>query len=229
MKTIHERLDEAQNELESALAMPSEHPDRESRVRIYEDLAGSIRHDIDLQEAGLSQSQFVDYRNREILDFVASRFLSGYGLLQYVGRGNGHRTIVARTNAGTRHLVVGYSNNRKEFIARGVLKEKRAGHGIGYLMNGQAGRNAKQVAQFDERTCVVPHRRKSPFTSLATARSENNERQPESRSDHERQEPPASATQHEPHRHRPRAARVRTLREHRNRPVPREIDRLGNG
>jgi hypothetical protein len=156
MKTIHERCADAREELDAALAMPNEHPDRASTVRICDDLLDSIQPQIDLDDAGVSMAQVKDYRNREILEFVASGFLPGYHALHYVGNGEGNGTIVARRNAGTCHLIVGYSKARKEFIVRGVLKERRPGNGIGYLCNGQAGRNAKQVAHFDESASIVP-------------------------------------------------------------------------
>jgi hypothetical protein len=135
--------------------MPQEHPDRPAQILIYTGLVSTIKHQIELNETGMTQAEFNDFRNREILTFVTTRFLLDHTALHYVSVGKNRESIVARTNAGTRYLIIGYSNNRNEFIVRGVLKQKRPGIDMSYLMNGQAGKNAKQVLHFDETACII--------------------------------------------------------------------------
>jgi len=152
---LEEQRDKCQTNLDLALAMPIDHPDREAYVQTNKSARAYWQHQIDMETAGLNESDFTNYRNREIIDFVNS-FLISIKLTYNRPGPNPHTDIIAHSQRGARYLVVGYSGMDKTFIVRGVLKEKRRGAGIGVLCNGQASRNALQIRHFDESTCVVP-------------------------------------------------------------------------
>jgi hypothetical protein len=57
--------------------------------------------------------------------------------------------ILARRPKGNLHAIVCY-NSSIEPIIRSVVKERRSGYGFAWLINGQAGKGAVQVAYWDE-------------------------------------------------------------------------------
>ncbi len=61
--------------------------------------------------------------------------------------------IVAVNAKGKRYAITGSWVN-PGFILRGVIKEKRNGKGFNWLINGQANRNAEQVAHYTEMESV---------------------------------------------------------------------------
>jgi hypothetical protein len=224
MTSIDEVLARAESRVRAASDMPEDHPDRASTLRMDEDIVRSIRHDIELKEAGITLCQFRDHRNREILDFVVVGFLANYHPLQYVESATGPE----RSSRGrTPERAISWSANPTRATNSSCGPYSRRSAKATACTTCATAKPAATRSRFCTSTsgpASFPRRRASTTTSSATAEIQNNEK---SETHHEGRKT-TTPTEYESDRHRTRTQGVHPLRENRNRPIATGIRCTGN-
>ncbi len=85
----------------------------------------------------------------EITAWVSDRINVALTFQSWTGEGN----VLAVNKKGKRYAITG-SWHEPGYILRGVIREKRNGKGFNWLCNGQANKNAEQVAHYAEMESV---------------------------------------------------------------------------